>query len=394
MYALCRKAYVLTLFLLAMSCASSTLDNISSATAVSRLQDSHREDANANANANAKHSVSEVAIQSESLLQAQLQAHSTAEEEEIETLPSDYFDEAFSSSSSRSKSRSSSRSSRSSSSSSSSTLRGADSTDEAVGDRSYMYDEDTDAAYDIYHATRMSNLASKVTYHTGELMRKLVGSNCVEIERGTVTKYYMCVGCVIESAMGCVNDMRQNKSGNVGGGCKFDQVFEGNMDRPLEQWQALQCCPKVTSDTKKLYYSGSAYPEAIRCIENAGCKESTIYSQLVDECEGMCSYVPENAGSTFWADRNGWRRGRKVRRGLADEHEDSPESDMNVDTAVTDEATVSYPSSSHHQRQLQGDELALGGCFAVFAAAPRQVHFHSAAGVVLMVLTTLAVCVG
>ena len=31
------------------------------------------------------------------------------------------------------------------------------------------------------------------------------------IERGTVTKYYMCVGCEVEEAMGCIDDMRNNK---------------------------------------------------------------------------------------------------------------------------------------------------------------------------------------
>ena len=49
--------------------------------------------------------------------------------------------------------------------------------------------------------------------HIGRALRRLVGSNCVQIEYGVVSRYYTCVGCVIEQAMGCVDDLRTNKSG-------------------------------------------------------------------------------------------------------------------------------------------------------------------------------------
>lgn len=161
--------------------------------------------------------------------------------------------------------------------------------------RSLVYNRNTNALYDIYHASSVSPLASQLSYHAGETMRKLVGSNCVEIERGTVTKYYMCVGCVIENAMGCVNDMRQNKSGNVALGCKFDGVGEGNLENVMEQEQARLCCPKVFDTTKTLKYSHSAYPEAIRCIINAGCQESTIYTQL-GKCVCVCVFFVGGGG--------------------------------------------------------------------------------------------------
>jgi hypothetical protein len=50
--------------------------------------------------------------------------------------------------------------------------------------RRYIYNKDKSSAYDIYHATSWHPLAASLTYHTGEIMRKLVGSNCLEVERG------------------------------------------------------------------------------------------------------------------------------------------------------------------------------------------------------------------
>jgi hypothetical protein len=41
--------------------------------------------------------------------------------------------------------------------------------------------------------------------------RKLAGSNCVIIERGKAPRYYKCIGCVIEEATACVDDLRSNK---------------------------------------------------------------------------------------------------------------------------------------------------------------------------------------
>ncbi len=136
-----------------------------------------------------------------------------------------------------------------------------------------------------------STIGSMLAYHSGEMLRRLVGSNCVLIERGTVTKYFMCVGCEVQEAMGCVDDMRNNKSGNVRSTCKFDHVMEGNMAKAMEQEQQEACCPTVEGGSLK-YFAGSAYPEAFRCISNVGCTESTINSQLMEECHGLCDYIP------------------------------------------------------------------------------------------------------
>ena len=183
--------------------------------------------------------------------------------------------------------------------------------------RTYVYNDNTDAAYDIYHATSMHPVASKLTYHAGEAMRKLTGSNCIEIERGKVTKYFMCLGCVIENAMGCINDMRQNKSGNVETLCHFDWIFEGDMSHAMERNQSMNCCPKITS-TGLLRFKASAYPETLRCIRDAGCEQSTIYSQLLNECQGLCDYVPEEgtvSSAYLHALRYGWHSSRnRVRR--------------------------------------------------------------------------------
>lgn len=71
-------------------------------------------------------------------------------------------------------------------------------------------------------------------------LRKLVGSNCVLIESGTVTPYYECIGCDIRQAMGCLTDLRTNKSGNILSSCSMNSVNEvsGGSD----------CCPRFKND--------------------------------------------------------------------------------------------------------------------------------------------------
>jgi len=67
--------------------------------------------------------------------------------------------------------------------------------------------------------------------------------------------------------------MRQNKSGNVGSMCKFNQVMEGNMANVMEQEQKSNCCPRL-NEVGTLYYQRSAYPTTLRCIIASGCAES------------------------------------------------------------------------------------------------------------------------
>lgn len=116
-------------------------------------------------------------------------------------------------------------------------------------------------------------------------LRRLIGSNCILIERGEVPPYYDCVGCIIEQAQGCLSDMRANKSENVGASCA--------MYSASEVYDGTDCCPRFTTFIKTgldLMYVGSAYPEALRCIEKAGCKSSVIYTQLMEECTSVCPY--------------------------------------------------------------------------------------------------------
>lgn len=114
-------------------------------------------------------------------------------------------------------------------------------------------------------------------------MRRLIGSNCVRIETGVVSDYYTCLGCIIEEAIGCIDDMRLNRSGNVHPHCDMamiNEVYESDI-----------CCPMMEPDFSgrlDLTYSSSAYPETLRCIQNVGCSESTIYKQLLDECLAVC----------------------------------------------------------------------------------------------------------
>ena len=94
-------------------------------------------------------------------------------------------------------------------------------------------------------------------YHESELLpafsvkgylRKLVGSNCVLIERGTISPYYECIGCDIRTAMGCLRDLRSNKSRNVDPQCSLASLNEGSFN--------AACCPRfrVARDTGKRFH--------------------------------------------------------------------------------------------------------------------------------------------
>lgn len=65
------------------------------------------------------------------------------------------------------------------------------------------------------NATKHHHNDNSLVNNVGRMMRRLVGSNCVQVELGKVSRYYTCVGCIVEEAMGCIDDMRQNKSGKL-----------------------------------------------------------------------------------------------------------------------------------------------------------------------------------
>jgi hypothetical protein len=165
-----------------------------------------------------------------------------------------------------------------------------------------------------------------VAYHTqmayANFLRKLIGSNCIEIETATVPRYYSCLGCVVEEAVGCVTDMRYNKSGNVRATCPMSTTFQ--------RFEDVECCPNIDfqlylkrPDDKKpllttkedLYYIGSQYPEALRCIERAGCGESVVYTQLMEECLAVCPGIDIRTGlSVCLADFNTARPAIQISR--------------------------------------------------------------------------------
>jgi hypothetical protein len=143
---------------------------------------------------------------------------------------------------------------------------------------------------DENHETGRSLIANSV----GRGMRKLVGSNCLRIERGTYPPNYDCIGCVIEQAQACIDDMRYNKSGNVRPQCL--------MDGTSQTYNPAQCCPVVAVTQKTgldLIYLGSAYPMALQCVANVGCGDSTIYKQLLKECRSICPDKDPRSGESI-----------------------------------------------------------------------------------------------
>lgn len=106
----------------------------------------------------------------------------------------------------------------------------------------------------------------------GFLRRNLVGSNCVLISRGVTTPYYKCIGCDIELAIGCINDMRTNASFNVAPGCLFsynqeqysqggghDDFTASDATTPTRKYHLNPCCPSLitmSTGVKNLQYIG------------------------------------------------------------------------------------------------------------------------------------------
>jgi len=160
-------------------------------------------------------------------------------------------------------------------------------------------DDSTDATATLATAPVLHNDSAAFHYNytttqlaatgwTGFLRRSLVGSNCVLIERGTVTRYYTCIGCDVELAVQCVTDMRTNASFNVAPNCAIDKtnaVYDPT------------CCPYIVKDrggNKNLAYTGAAYPMTLDCIAKVGCSASAIFAQLVEECLNVCPLDVEN----------------------------------------------------------------------------------------------------
>jgi hypothetical protein len=122
----------------------------------------------------------------------------------------------------------------------------------------------------------------------------------VLIERGTIPPYYDCLGCVVEEAAACLNDMRYNLSYNVAKDCRMFSV--------KQFYDRKTCCPRFGINefgAKDLVYVGSAYPEALRCMERVGCGSSIMYSQLKEECMTTCLETdPRDGGNVCFSNFN------------------------------------------------------------------------------------------
>lgn len=137
-----------------------------------------------------------------------------------------------------------------------------------------------------------SNSSSVISNFIGKQLRTLIGSNCLKVEKGTYPPFYECIGCVIEEAQACLDDMRLNKSGNVPNDCTI---------RSMNQIYDSRCCPVIgqTFQGLNLQYRGAAYPMALSCIEKVGCKNSAIYQMLYSECTAVCNYNDARTGGTI-----------------------------------------------------------------------------------------------
>jgi hypothetical protein len=94
--------------------------------------------------------------------------------------------------------------------------------------------------------------------------------------------------------MGCIQDMRANKSGTVATGCIANAIAQSP--------DGSNCCPKLTVESGgklNLAVTGSAYPETLRCIDAVGCATSSLYTDLYNECLYTCPVEKDQVGNTI-----------------------------------------------------------------------------------------------
>lgn len=147
-----------------------------------------------------------------------------------------------------------------------------------------------------YNLSEIYDLDALRTLYEGgtinQLIRRLVGSNCILVERAEVTPYYACLGCRVEEAMGCIDDMRLNRTGNVRATCKIN-----SMHQTLDN----NCCPTFTG-SNRVNYMGMSYPEGLRCLQRVGCGDSIFYHDILAECKRTCHYnIPNSDRSICFA---------------------------------------------------------------------------------------------
>jgi hypothetical protein len=147
---------------------------------------------------------------------------------------------------------------------------------------------------DVYNKSVLESINDPHTY-VSTYQRRQIGSNCVYIERGTVSPYYGCVGCVVEQAMGCITDMRRNLSGTVRHGCNINK---------LNQHVDHTCCPALT-EVGQLMYIGSSYISGMECLESVGCASTVLYTDVLNECKATCHELNPFTQSSICLTRTG-----------------------------------------------------------------------------------------
>lgn len=108
--------------------------------------------------------------------------------------------------------------------------------------------------------------------------------------------YWKCFGCDIKLATACVDDMRLNHSGTVSPQCKLRST--------MEFYDSDNCCPqfytpyndKGRPEPLDMIYTTAAYPAAFHCLTLLECEESTIYTDLLQECHSVCSGTDPRTG--------------------------------------------------------------------------------------------------
>ena len=82
------------------------------------------------------------------------------------------------------------------------------------------------------------------------------------IENGVTPPYEKCLGCEILEAMNCIDDMRNNVTGNVPPGCNI---------RAISEEYDTSCCPRYGRKSKDKIFVSSAYPKGLACLRSVGC---------------------------------------------------------------------------------------------------------------------------
>eukprot|EP00520_Triparma_pacifica_P006974 CAMPEP_0118672524 /NCGR_PEP_ID=MMETSP0785-20121206/22587_1 /TAXON_ID=91992 /ORGANISM="Bolidomonas pacifica, Strain CCMP 1866" /LENGTH=443 /DNA_ID=CAMNT_0006567493 /DNA_START=30 /DNA_END=1357 /DNA_ORIENTATION=- len=156
-----------------------------------------------------------------------------------------------------------------------------------------------------YPSYRLNKLAEEFRRRLEEASEQ--GSNCLEVGGGYSPKYSLCEGCMISSALACIDDMRHNMSMNVRGGCDLSAM----MVEPQPE-----CCTKFSFPNTgvEIIPKTAAYNDALLCLERANCMcldgglgcgddkdaQHDIYKNLQEECESHTVHSDCRTSCDIW----------------------------------------------------------------------------------------------